>query len=969
MKLNLKPILLAASLMLAGLSAFAQSFTVKAVLKDGKDKTPLAFATAALSKAGDKGAKAFAYTLSEENGAVEFQEIKPGKYVFKAELLGYKPIIREFEIVKENVNLGDLLARPDHQQLDAAKVTDRGNPIQMKRDTIAFTASTFKTTENDMLEDLLKKIPGMEISEDGSITHNGRAISKITIDGKTFFLNDPQIATKNLPAKVIDKLKVVEKKSDQAEFTGIDDGQEETILDLSIKPGMMRGLFGNLMGGGGHDVPSTDVTGDWRFQTAGFVGNFNKDWQISGVMNANNTNNRGFEDMAGSMMGGMRGGGGGMGRGQGGWGGGNGISTSYMVGANAGTNLFDNKMELSGNGLYNYNDRVVEESSYKETRLDDSNLMYNSKGNSDTKTQGVRFGMRMEHKFSEKTSIIFEPQFNLGWGEFNEVNTTDTKTYYHDTEKTLNTNESSSFKGGLNKSLSTNGFALLRQRLFMPGQTMTVMGNFNVRTNQIYGGKNKSTTTTFDELGTGTTTSIDQDYGQHSNSYGLWGRATFTQPLGKDLYAEVNFSENWSKSNSDKTTTDAQTQAIVDSYTNQIINEFTSQEIGANILYQPGEARFQVGFSAIPSKTHNYTSSGSAYKIDTTLVRFNWAPQAMMWTPLGENGNLRLFYRGQSQQPGTNQLITVPDNANPLSVSFGNPNLAQYFSHSMRGDARYNNKKTFASVNARWDASYTQDPIVNAHWYTNGITYSMPVNGPASMNANFNIFANIPIPKTKFTIGNMTRFGWSQSSSYVGKDINTATYLNGDGSLDYNLFFADYDNISSHLEENITKTTSVMERLRATYRSDDLEIELSARTRMNRTDYELATTKDQTTTWNNQIRANATWTIDEIGLTTKGEFNYNWYRGYQTEQPDQYVLNLEVQKLILRKKATIALKGYDILGQAKNLTVTDSANTHTEAINNTLGRYVILSFTYRFGTFDRDRMGGGMHGGPGGPRR
>ena len=160
MKPNLRFFIFLVGIILAGTSALAQSYSVKAVLKDGSDKTPLAFATAALSKASDKD-KAIAYTLSEENGAVEFTELKPGSYVLKAELMGYKPLVKEFKIVDKDIDLGVLTASVDYRQLDAAKVTDRGNPIQMKRDTIAFTASTFKTTDNDMLEDLIKKIPGM----------------------------------------------------------------------------------------------------------------------------------------------------------------------------------------------------------------------------------------------------------------------------------------------------------------------------------------------------------------------------------------------------------------------------------------------------------------------------------------------------------------------------------------------------------------------------------------------------------------------------------------------------------------------------------------------------------------------------------------------------------------------------------------------------------------------------------------
>ena len=653
MKPNLRFFIFLVGIILAGTSALAQSYSVKAVLKDGSDKTPLAFATAALSKASDKD-KAIAYTLSEENGAVEFTELKPGSYVLKAELMGYKPLVKEFKIVDKDIDLGVLTASVDYRQLDAAKVTDRGNPIQMKRDTIAFTASTFKTTDNDMLEDLIKKIPGMEVSENGTITHNGKEISKITIDGKTFFLNDPQIATKNLPAKIVDKLKVIEKKSDQAEFTGIDDGEEETILDLTVKPGMMKGAFGNLMAGGGHDLPSTSVEGDWRFQTAGFLGNFTDKYQISAVLNANNTNNRGYNDMAGSMMGGMRGG---MGRGQGGWGGGNGITTSYMAGVNGGTNLFDGNMEISGNGMFNHSSKSVLEDSFKETRLDDYSLLYDSEGNSNTQTWGAGFGMRMEHKFSENTSIIFEPRLNFGGGSFAETENTLTRTWNYSQTDTLDTNSSTSLQSGNNRNLSTSGFALLRQKLGIPGRTLTVMGSYDLSRNRIFDGLNKSNTITYDSQGNESgTTPIDQSYKQESNSTSLWARATFTQPLAEKLFAEINASYSWSESNSNKSTYDnLNGGALVDSYTNDIFNRFTSQTVGANLLYQPGEARFQLGFSLIPSQMRNRTNSGSSYQIDTTITRFNWSPQLMIYTPLGENGSLRFNYRGRSNTPSTKQ--------------------------------------------------------------------------------------------------------------------------------------------------------------------------------------------------------------------------------------------------------------------------------------------------------------------------
>ena len=963
----MKPIFKLAAVLcslLAGVSMSAQTktFSVKAAVEDSKSGEKLSFVTVVIARPGAD--KLAAYALSEEDGSLVFSEIKPSKYVLKAELLGYKVFEKEFEVKDADVDLGVLKLVPSEEQLAAAKVSAVGNPIQMKSDTISFTASSVKTTENDMLEDLLKKIPGIEISEDGSITHNGRSIDKITIDGKTFFLDDPQLASKNLPAKIVDKVKVIEKKSDQAQFTGIDDGEEETIIDLSVKPGMLNGFFGNATAGAGHDVPNSDVSGDYRYQSAAFAGQFTEKSQLAFIFNANNTNNRGFRDFSGEMMSTIRGGG--MGRGQGGWGRGNGITTSLMAGLNGGTNLFDDKMELSGNYLYNSTGKDVQESSTKTTYLEDSNLLYDSEGVSNTNSLGHRFGFRMEHKFTENTSIIFEPQIYFGKGDFTEHSKDATNTYYTADGSTVKTNESEKTNAGDNKNLSTGGFALLRQKLWMPGQTMTIMGNYSVSRNDL-NGYNNSVTTIFAEDGTSSLTSVNQKYDQDQNSYSLWGNATFTQPLGGNFYLEANYSYSWNKSQSDKITTDAQTGAMIEDYSNNIVNEYVNQEIGLNALYQGDGYRVQVGMAAKPTKTHNYTSSGASYKVDTTMTRINWAPNAMIFFNMGENGSFRTFYFGRSAQPSTSQLITVADNSNPLSVSFGNPNLSPYFSHELRGDVRYNNKQTYASVNARWDATYNDNPIVNATWYTNGIAYTMPVNGTSNFSANFNVYLNLPIKKTGFTFMNMTRVGWSQSENFVGNGIDTSKYVDEDGALNYDVFFADYDDIRSCLVSNGTKTFSFTERAIGKYRNDALEVELGARTRMNSSRYTLDNVNEHTRTFNNQIRTTATWTWDWAGLSAKGEFNYNWYNGYSTAQPDEYVFNLEVEKQLLNKKMTLAVKGYDILGQAKNLTVTDTANYHTESVNNTLGRYIILSLTYRFGNFGGNNGGHRGPGGPGGP--
>ena len=957
-------------------AAMAQNSIVKAVLHDESNGEAVGFATVSLTKEGAQ--KPEKYVLSESDGKVEIHGVHPGTYVFKAELLGYKDYVKTIKI-PDNKDLGDVKMEPDRQQLEAAAVSAVGNPIIIKKDTIEYNASSFKTTDNDVLEDLLKKLPGFDVSDDGSITINGKTVNKITIDGKTFFLDDPQLASKNIPAKVISKLKVIDKKSDQAEFTGIDDGEEETVIDLSVKPGMMKGTFGNVSAGAGHDIPSTAVDGDWRYQGAAFVGKFTEKTQLSLIANANNTNNRGFNDLSGSMMGNMRGGGGGfggggMGGGFGGFGGGNGITTSWMGGLNGAWTLFDNKMDLSGNYLYNNTNRLVEEQSSRTTYLQDYDQIYNSEGVNDTRSWGHRVGARLEHKFSENTSIVFQPQINFGGGNY--VQTSDYNTDYDRSGTIDKINKGTSSNTGDNRNFNASGFALLRQRLGKPGRTLTVMGRYSFSNNKLNSLNQSNVYSAYvgeDEWGNLQVT--DQKIDQTSNSHSVMGRVTYTEPLGEGFFVEANYSYNWSRSSSEKNTYDNTNGGIFDPYySNSVINDSKRHDIGANFLYQNEKFRAQLGFSAQPTKTHNetYRSGQQLDPYDDTRWRF--APTGMLWWEMGEDANMRIFYRGSSNQPSVSQLIPVPDNTNPLRISFGNPYLAPYFSHGINGDYRFNNKKNFASVNVRFNGSYVQDPITTATWYgPNGASYSMPFNGPDSFNAGANLFANLPLGQSNFTISNMSRANYSTSASYVGG--NDVTNLIGNyydattGDMDYAGFMAAYNANKFKFDENIIRTVSAVERLRVTYRNDALEVTVSGRTRMNKSWYTINDNADNTMTFNNQATASVNWTWDLAGLTFKSDYNFNWYNGYSSElnYTPEHILNAEIQKLLFNNTMTIALKGYDILGQAKNLSVTDNENYHSETINNTLGRYVILSLTWRFGNFDRSNMRGPGGRGPGGP--
>ena len=973
-------------------AAYAQGgVSVSMVLSDSSNGEPVGFATVSLTDTTT--ARTYKFSMSAADGKVYILGVRNGVFLLKAEMMGYKTYSNIVKVSGKSVDLGTVRLEPDIQLLEAARVTAVGNQMIVKKDTVEYTASLFKTSDNDMLEELLKKLPGVEVDSDGTITANGETITKVMIDGKEFFLDDPQLATKNIPAKIIEKVKVVEKKSDQAEFTGIDDGDEETVIDLSIKPGMMDGWFGNAMAGGGHDIRQKGYYSaenpwykdGWRYQGAMMAGRFGKKSQLSIILNANNTNNRGFNDMAGSMMQTMRGARG-MGRGVGGWSR-NGITTSWMAGANGAFDLLDGDMELVGNYLYSGSNRYVTEDSRKITYMDDdTNTIYDNRGENITNSQGHRFGVRLEHKFSENTSILFEPQFNFGHGNFSENSDFETYTKRQDGSETRD-NYGFSDNTGFNTNWNASGFFLFRQRLGKPGRTISANIRYDFSNNDLDGFNQSYTHNDNPEEGETPEEIVNQRYDQESKSSSISGRIVYTEPLGGDFYLEANYSYSWNRSTSFKNTYDSSTNDGVENgylnynsqgetwnpyYSNSVVNDYQNHSAGMNFMYQKGKVRAQLGAAFRPTITDNETNGE---KYESTV--YNWSPQMMLSYDFNDNSNVRMFYFGRSSQPSTSQLMPVADNSDPRNVSFGNPYLEPYFNHNIRGMFRYTNKDTFTSIHTRVGGAMVQNGITNALWYDDDkVQYSLPLNGPVSGNADMRFSVSSPIARSQFSIFSMTNFRYSRSMSYVGRsqmgDAFTTMYYNEtEGTMDYETFHRDFFEHSDpasrclelidYFQQSNTNSLSFTQRLRFTFRNDLVEIDLGGRTRMSKSWYSV-TEYNQSATWNNKIDLSMNWTIPG-GINLIADADYNWYNGYSTQQEDEFVLNAEISKLLFKDKFTLALKAYDILGQSKNLNVSDESNYHQETVNNTLGRYIILSLTYRFGNFN----GNGQHRGPGGP--
>lgn len=926
-------------------TSYAQQrgFSITLKLVEEGTSTPIEFATVSLNKVGSKDH--LKYVLSDDEGNAKIEKIRKGKYTVTAELLGYKSVSKEVEIVNSNLELGTLEMKVETEFLESASVSAVGNPIVIKKDTIEYSASSFKTTDNDMLEDLLKKLPGIEIGEDGKITAaNGKEITKITIDGKTFFLDDPQIATKNIPANIVEKVKVLEKKSEQAEFTGIDDGEEETVIDLSIYGNRMNGWFGNSNAGGGYDIRNSD--NKVRYQGAGMVANFTQDYQLSLIANANNTNNRGFNDMAGSMMGGMRGGGMRMGRGGGFGGGGNGERESYMIGANA-AYTFDKTSELAGNYFFSGNESLVEEKSSKVTlKQDGSSLLNDEDGSSMTNGYNHNISGRLDWDITDQTSILFMPRFNIGYGSFLEENEFASSNQAVDgsIEKV---NDGNSLSTGDNDYLSTSGTLLLRQRLGKPGRTLSLRVNYSLSNNELLG-KNYSLTNVYKGEAIDSTL-IDQTYTSESDAYSLGGRLNYTEPLGNDFFIEASYGYTYSFNNSVKNTFDKDINGnytVLDSqYSNDIQNTTINQRAGLSLNKQGEKYNITIGANAQPYKTTNVTN-GKTFEREVV----NFAPNARIDYDFSNNTSLRVRYRGNTNQPSMNQLQPVEDNSNPLAISRGNPGLTPSFNHRLNVDYRTTNMDNFASTNISLNATYNPNSIVNASWYdSKGVQYSVPLNNnKGTYNTSARVMFNSPIAKSKFSIMTMTFLSYSNSMSFVGKE----GVIDGNDENSY-LNMDNYD-------ENKYQTVSINENLRFTYRDDLLEFIVGGRIRYSKSWYEI-NTREITPTWSNNIYSTINYTPNLWAFKT--DVNYNFFRGYDEGYNEPtFILNASVSRRVLKEKATIELKAYDILNQSKNTYRTVSDNYIKDVTNNSLGRYVILSFTYRFGNM------GGPKGGPMGGR-
>lgn len=866
---------------------------------------------------------------SEKDGSF-FIPLNNGNYIVQISYIGYAEMFKDTIVTtnKQHIKLGTLLLKNDDILLSDALITAKAPEIVVKGDTVEYNADSYKVTESAVIEDLLKKMPGVEIDKDGKITINGKDIKKILVDGKEFFSDDPKVASKNLPAKMVDKLQVLNRRTDMSLMTGFDDGEEETIINLMVKPGMKEGVFGNAFAGYG----SQD-----RYEANAVVNYMSGTDQLTLLGGLNNTNNAGASDLASAMFGG----GGGRG-GRGSWGGSSGITESSNAGVNFSKEL-SKKFVLGGNVRYGDSDTDRNSSGYTQNLLSSGNTFERETNQSNSYSQNINMDLRMEWEPDSLTKFIFRPNASINnsnrnnSGVFSTV-TADGDTINHGDSKYYSKGESKNIGATLDASrtLGKKGRVL---SVSISGSMNDSEDNGTNLSNTFYkGSKNKE-----DDI-------IDQLVNNSNNSHNMRLYASYVEPIGENSFLQLAYNYRFNKSESDRDTRTADLDGnytILDTtYSKRLENDFYNQNLELNYRASREKYNYMIGVSMQPSKSASKTFVADEMKENVSQSVINFAPMAQFNYLWSRQKNIRFNYNGRTSQPSVSQLSSVIDVSNPLNISYGNPDLKPSFNHGL--SIRYQNFNPEQNRTYMFfaNAGLTVNDIVSYRItdINTGRRESTYENVNGNWNTRARFMTNQPFRNIKFSLFSMT----------FGSYNNSNGFSNG--------------------EQNTSKRLNLGERLGLNYRSDLFDMSLTGNVSYNNVDNTLKGQQDQE--YFNYGGGAQTTIYLPLDFVIESDINYSTNSGYADGFDQQELLwNASVSKQIFKQKnGTLRFKIYDILKDKSDVSRSVTSNYIKDTTTNTLTSYFMFHFVYRFNIFSggssassegADRRGRGMGRGRG----
>ncbi|MGI6573035.1 MAG: outer membrane beta-barrel protein [Fermentimonas sp.] len=846
--------------------------------------------------------------------------VRDGSYIVQISFIGYHDLFEEVQISQSNpqAKLGTLPMVRDDIILSETVVTAKAPEIVVKGDTLEYNAASYNLTESAVVEDLLKKMPGVEVDSEGRITVNGKEITKILVDGEEFFSSDPKVASKNLPAKMVDRLQVLERKTEMAQMTGFDDGEEENVINLTVLPGMKEGLFGNAFAGYGNKK---------RYETNGMVNYMKDSDQYTFLGGINNTNNAGFSDLATSMFGGMGGRGGRGGRGMM-FGRQDGISTSANGGGNF-SKQFAPNFKLGGNVRYGYTDNDVRSGVFTRNLLSAGNTLEQENNVTNNRSQNFNMELRMEWEPDSFTTIIFRPNVSLYNNKRDE--TGDYYTRRESDSDTINQGDSKYFSEG--NGTNFGGNIDFSRQIGRHGRVISAQLRAN-RGDSENSGSNLSNTYYF---GSRPDDIINQRFTNTNNNTSWRAFFSYVEPIGRDNYIQLAYQYRQNLSESDKDTRsldDLGNYTVLDSaYSKRLENHFSNQEVEFNFRSVRENYDYTVGFSVQPSSSRSKTFIGTKQIHDTKQNVVNYAPMAQFNYRWNRTRNLRLRYFGNTDQPSVMQLSPVVDVSDPLNVSYGNPNLKPSFSHRLHFQYRTSNPEKASSFTTFANMSYMTNDIVSSTITdpSTGRKESTFKNVSGNWNSNGRVMFNVPLRNIKFSIFSMSFASYSRSNGFSG--------------------YYTKESDEPVIEKNLNQRINLMETLGLNYRSDQFDLSIRGNVNFNNVTNSLEGQRDQQYV-NYGGSANASIFLP-WDLTIESDINYATNSGYTDGfELNEWLWNASIQKQLFKQKnGTIRLKVYDILQQRSNISRSVTSNYIRDSTTNTLTSYFMVHFVYRFTMF------------------
>ena len=891
--------------------AFAQQSGVNvtgSVVEQGSD-TPIEQATVRLLNVKDSAM--VRGVVSARNGSFTLKNVKKGSYLLHITFIGYDPLYQPLQITgkKNPVNVGKLELSDGAIELGEAVVIGKAPEVTVRNDTVEYNADSYKVTEGSVLEDLLKKMPGVEVDSEGKITVNGKEVKKVMVDGKEFFSDDPKVASKNLPAKMIDKLQVLDKKSDMAQMTGFDDGEEETVINLTVKPGMKQGWFGNAYGGYG----SKD-----RYEGNAMVNRFVNNDQITFMGGANNTNNMGFSDLASTMFSGMGGGGGR----RGGFGAGSGITSSGNAGLNFSKEFKPDKLTLGGNTRYSHSDNDARSKSDRQNILPgDSSSYDNSEAMSRTKSDNFGVDFRLEWKPDTMTQLIFRPSFSLSHSmndNFSDATTLDNERDTVNTNKSSNYSESNGYN--LNASIDFSRKLNNKGRVF----SATLSGG---NSDSYSDGMNRSDIVYFNQTDALKNSIIDQRSRYDNKGFNYRAYVSWVEPIGHNNFIQATYSISQRKQEALKNVYNQDADGIYNvldsAYSQSYRNNFISQRASLSFKSQRAKFNYTIGLNLDPSysSSENFVGDTTLSKITRKVV--NLSPMAQFNYMFDKRTNLRIMYNGRTSQPSMTQLQPVADISDPTNITIGNPDLNPRYTNNVFIRFQQFTPEKQRAFMIMTNGSYIINDIVSYTSYNQetGVKTTTYKNVNGNYSGNVRMMLNTPLKNKKFSINSMTMASFANSNGYINEEKNT----------NRNLILSERGGID--------------------FRSSYLDLGVNGNIRYNATSNSLQKENNQNTF--NYGAGGYTTIYLPLNFKIESDVNWSTNSGYGDGFKQNEVLwNASASKSFLKNnQGTLRFKIYDILQQRSNISRSVTASYIQDSEYNTLGSYFMVHFIYRFSIF------------------